>query len=125
MNRGYTRDTLLPLFYEVTKAIDNRAQQLSVSSTTPSASNPPSTGRQLFLHWEFHPNDISRQQIQKAYRETLGPVLENKLGVDKLTIAYSNPPNLRRLLTKTQLKEPEGERVSSLVEKLKQPSANL
>ena len=47
------------------------------------------------------------------------------IGVEKLTVAYSNPPNLRRRLTKTQLKEPEGERVSSLVEQLKQPSANL
>ena len=126
LNRGYTKETLMPLFTDVAKSIDERNKKLSIDNGAGSRPrNHHSKGRQLFLHWEFHPTDIRRQQIQQVYRDTLGPVLEKEIGVEKLTIAYSNPPNLRRCLTKTQLEEPDGERVSTLVEQLKQPSANL
>ena len=121
LNRGYSKDSLAPLFVEAINNAESKAAQLSSSS---SLRAHKFTGQQLYLHWEYHPTDVRRQQIQQVYKETLGPLLRSKLRIEKLTVAYSNPPNLRRCLTKTQLKEPEGERVSSLVEQLKQPSAN-
>ena len=120
LNRGYSRDSLTPLFMEAIECAKSKAKKLSNSSSR--AHSP--IGQQIYLHWEYHPTDVRRQQIQQVYKQTLGPLLRSKLSIDKLTVAYSNPPNLRRCLTKTQLNEPEGERVSSLVEQLKHPSAN-
>jgi hypothetical protein len=65
----------------------------------------------LFLHWQYHPNDITRQQLRRLYNETLA----GKDGFDKMTICYYRPRNLREALTKTSLLEPEGERVSDLI----------
>jgi hypothetical protein len=64
--------------------------------------------RTLFLHWTYHPSDITRQTLRCLYDETLA----GKDGFDKMTICYSRPRNLRESLTRTSLTEPEGERVS-------------
>jgi hypothetical protein len=76
----------------------------------------------LFLHWEYHPRDITRSEIRAVYNTVLAPTISDPpLGIQRLTIAYKNPPNLRRFLTRTQLQEPEGDRVSLYVTNLKQP----
>ena len=119
-NRGYKPEVLQPLFMEVAKLIDERTQRLSVQPTPTTSNRPQQASTQLFLHWEFHPTDIARKQIQRVYQETAGPVFKRNLDVDKLTVAYSNPKSLRRCLTKTQLEEPAGEQASLQVEQLKQ-----
>ena len=87
----------------------------------------------VFLHWEFHPNCVHRKEIQQAFTETCRTTLtttpretglQKPAGIKQLTIAYSNQDNLRKLLTRTQLDEPEGERVSSLVEEMKTELGN-
>jgi len=60
------------------------------------------------------------------FEETLAPALEESgLQVKQLTIAYSTPKSLGECLTKTQLEEPEGHRVSSYIEPMDLPPANL
>ena len=103
---------------EAAKHIAEKTEQLSINPRAKTTTKTATT--QLFLHWEYHPTDIARQKIQQVYKETAGPVFEKMLDVDKVTIAYSNPRNLRRCLTKTQLEEPTGDRVSLLVEQLRQ-----
>ena len=86
---------------------------------------PTSEGR-FFIHWEYHPRDIRRRTIRLVFEETLAPVLkESGLPVSQLTIAYSTPKSLSECLTKTQLEEPDGIRVSSYIEPMDLPPANL
>ena len=89
---------------------------------TPSSSS----NNGLFVHWEYHPRDIPRKTIRQIFEETLAPVLlESGLPKRRLTIAYSTPRSLGSCLTKTQLEEPDDIRVSTYIESMEQPPANL
>jgi hypothetical protein len=66
----------------------------------------------LFLHWQYHPKDITRQTLRHLYDETMAGVS----GFEKMVICYSRPRNLREALTRTSLSEPDGERVSDLIQ---------
>lgn len=121
LNRGYKPEVLTPIFRAAAETIHQRAQKLDYNPRAKETNQ-----KHLFLHWEFHPRDITRYEIRSVYNTTLAPVLSNPpLGIKQLTIAYTNPPNLRRCLTKTQLQEPEGEKVSMYVEKLRQQQPHL
>jgi hypothetical protein len=116
LNRGWKQEVLTPLFTQAADEITTRATK----SSAPSSSARRTDERQLFLHWEYHPRDISRYDIRSVYNDILAPVLAAPpLGIQRLTIAYKNPPNLRRLLSRTQLNEPAGHRVSSLAASLR------
>jgi hypothetical protein len=116
LKRGYTAAVLTPIFHNAATKITERAQKTSVPATGGNLA-----AKQLFLHWEYHPRDITRYEIRSVYNTTLAPILARPpLGVQRLTIAYKNPPNLRRLLTRTQLQEPAGDRVSLYADRLQQ-----
>jgi hypothetical protein len=118
LNRGYTSEVLTPIFQSAADLITKRDKELATPMVRRTTDK-----NQLFLHWEFHPRDITRHEIRATYNDTLAPTLmAPPLGITRLTIAYRNPPNLRRLLTRTQLNEPAGDRVSSHVALLKQPT---
>jgi hypothetical protein len=53
--------------------------------------------RTLFLHWQYHPKDITRQNLRRIYDETLAEIS----GFEKMTIYYSHPRDLREALTRT------------------------
>ena len=74
------------------------------------------TDNHLFIHWEYHPRDIGRKDIRQIFDETLVQVLtEAGLPASQLTIAYSTPESLGQCLTKTQMEEPDDDRVSSYI----------
>jgi hypothetical protein len=68
--------------------------------------------RTLFLHLQYHPNDIAQQTIHRLHDETLS----RRDGLEKMTIFYSRPKNLREALTRTSLSETKGEKVSDLID---------
>jgi hypothetical protein len=71
----------------------------------------------LFLHWQYHPKDITRQTIRRLYDETLAGID----GFEKMMICYSCPRNLLEALARTSLSETNGERVSDLIQFLDPP----
>ena len=126
LNRGWTHDVLDPLFLEAAASIDQKLVRTSDHEEplwdTPTNS---SSGR-LFIHWEYHPRDVGRRAVRQMFEETLAPALEESgLPVKQLTVAYSTPKSLGECLTKTQLEEPEGHRVSSYIGPMELPPANL
>ena len=117
LHRGYHRNDLEPLFTAAAQTIDSK----SYNSTPLSLRQEPTTGRRLFLHWEYHPRDISRRSIRTAFKATLEPaIIKPPLGITQFTLAYHNPRSLRNCLTKTQLQEPSDAKVSDHVEFLEQ-----
>jgi hypothetical protein len=99
------------------------AARLDLPTTLTPAKRPgPTAERPVFLHVEYHPRQIERLDIQKVYGELCAgtfretPNKENiPTGIGRLTIAYSRPPNLRDLLCRTKMVQPENERVSDHV----------
>ena len=78
--RGYCSDTLLPLFKEnIVKVTTNPTLQLQKHRQTPTTQQPntnappkkinDNNNNTLFLHLEYHPQDISRNKIRTIYEK--------------------------------------------------------
>ena len=114
--RGYQRDVLSTLFLEA-------AEKLNSPAYTPKTRRPKHYPKakeinQLFFHLPYHPRGVSRRFIQQQYHEhcerpdRLGESFRfyksvdgRVLSIDKLTVAYSRPRNLRDLLSPSKLLE--------------------
>lgn len=126
LNRGYTTEVLNPLFQEVASVIDAKRLANGKGRRPTSRPDQPTNHRRLFLHWEYHPRDISRQSIREAYAQTLEPIAQTApLSIEQFTLAYHNPQSLRNCLTRTQLCGDPGAQVSNYVTQIEQAPANL
>ncbi|KAL7529891.1 hypothetical protein ACHAWF_003149 [Thalassiosira exigua] len=66
---------------------DNKLRHSPLSAATP---EPISNKNRLFIHLEYHPNDIPRKKVCELYQLHCEQTFKNKLGVEQTTIAYSN-----------------------------------
>jgi hypothetical protein len=66
---------------------------------------------QLYLHLEYHPKDIPKKSIRALYDHYCKSTLED-LGIARLTIAYSRPPNIKDSITKAKLHQAPGKEAS-------------
>lgn len=105
LRRGYAAEAIDPLF----RSESAPTTAVSISTTT------PADNKGLFLHVDYHPLAPKRADIQRAFRRTVafgddggGPLaaLLNHcgvpLGVDRLTVAYHRPRNLRQLVARSR-----------------------
>ena len=74
-----------------------------------------SATKTLYIHWQYHPHDIDRTVLRRLYDETL----KGYDGFDAMTVCYSRPKNLRDALTKTVLEQPENEKMSEIMNEMK------
>ena len=134
LNRGYSHSTIYPIFQSSIKKIlqDPTVHKLcnnrhTISSSIPIQPPSPSTlpttttttfeDKTLYIHLEYHPQDISRQKIRTFYESACNlPDIDNQsfnlgirnrddkvMTISKATIAYSRPKNLRDHLCSTKL----------------------
>ena len=94
--------------------IPNKQQKSSDDEKTTLITNDI-TNRSLYLHWQYHPAGIQRDQLRVIFDKTLKECNPFAKG---MTIAMSRPKNLRDLLTRTVLNEPAGKRASDYYQKL-------
>jgi len=101
LDRHVARGWSPAIIKEYILSADSRLQSStpSKSSETKSLSNK----ERLFLHLEYHPNDIPRAAIRDIYDRHCRKTFEEKLGIQQFTIAYSRAPNIRDTLTKAKL----------------------
>jgi hypothetical protein len=85
----------------------------------------------VFLHMEYHPQQIERLTVQQLYREIcLTPFhatvnTENQpTGIRRLTIALSRPKNFRNRLCRTKMVQPENDHVSDYIDRLRFAAAD-
>lgn len=97
--RGYDKNTIINLFSDAAKKLDGLITE------------KPKRNDTIYLHWTWHPQDISRSKLRTIFNGAL----KEKCGFNNLIIAYSRPKNLRDCLMTTTLSEPDGNRVSSLL----------
>ena len=109
LHRGYDPETLAPIFEAAAEKMD------SPTNTNPTQRDAHSN---TFLHWEYHPTGISRHAIRHAFTSILSPALAEAGLPARPTIAFSVPHSLGSCITKTQLREPPGKWVSTLIEEL-------
>jgi len=99
--RGYDKNKIINLFSDAAKKLDGFIN----------ANRKRTNNETIYFHWTWHPRDINRSKLRTTFLQNF----KEKSGFSNLIIAYSRPKNLRDCLMKTQLLEPEGSRVSSLL----------
>ena len=119
IDRGYDGDFLNEQFQKSAERLENLS--------SPKAKNT-NIEKSVFLHVKYHPYQVSRQQLQQAFKNTCAehlqktPLSENeeeyrKLGVNRLVVAQSRAPNLRDRLCRSRLDLPLGSRASDIAAK--------
>ena len=98
INVGCEPEDLKKLFIEASTKINTNTNDKHIMKKT---SIKPH--QWLFLYSVFYPKRISRQMIYRICKETCGPMLNDLLGMKKLTIACYRPTNLRDLLVPSKL----------------------
>ena len=126
--RGYNPETILPLFKESINKIQLQLadkQQLfylhnsnpDLHPTTNKSNNKLADPNNIFIHLEYHPQDISRHKIRQLYEQhcnlpdefnqsfSLGITNKegNTMNITSTTIAYSKPKNLKDHLCPSKL----------------------
>jgi hypothetical protein len=117
--RGYTAETLHPLFSE------GIARASRPTRHAPQAADEDE--ERIFLHLPFHPCNPSSQSIQRLFRdvllsppnEPLLPDLRNSndapVRINRMIVAYHRPYNLKNLLFPRRIKEVPAQLVSSVI----------
>ena len=105
--RGWERNTIKSLVLDADEKI--RLCQHNDPSTTKEALT---NKERVFLHLEYHPNNIPRKLIRTIYNQNCGELFNEKLGIKQTTIAYSRAKNLRDLLTQAKLHQATGHEAS-------------
>jgi hypothetical protein len=111
--RGHTIENLAPLFLQV-------AISLTYPPSQTNGGKNNNEDKNLFIHWQFHPNGLQRQDIRQSFNSTL----QSHTPFERMIIAMSRPKNLRDILTRAALKLPEEIQIERFVEKIKLQSVN-
>jgi len=115
--RGYQPSMLTPLFREA----DARLKQPKEKDEDKE--------KGLFLHLQYHPNDPPSSELQQLWRDHISepdgktPLAEVPnlgkpplpIGIRRMIVAYSRPPNLGNILSYRKLRTPNGRPVSSYI----------
>ena len=123
-DRGHNPHQLYPLFVNAAKSIDSKQIQNSIVHTPSS-----STHNNIFLKWRYHPDGVTRKDIQKIYKSTCENTSDNAphgfrhlpttngatLHISKLTIAYTRDRNLRDILIPSRLPFLQHQNASDLI----------
>ena len=127
--RGYKKDTLLPIFNKVIQLNSTRknvlSEQLQHQCTDPVEPDPVEPDIRLFFHLRYNPYDPKSSRIQELWRKHLAQPshgrqlkdLSNKegfrIGINRLTVAYSRPLNIGNILSYRKMDRLSGPPVSS------------
>ena len=93
------------------KMIMSAANKLELEAPKPKEQG--GRDNRLFIHMQYHPNGISRQEIRAAFEETCDSFRGTAAEVGQVTVAFSRPPNLKDKLTSARLHEVPGKEAST------------
>jgi len=105
--RGWDRTIMKEWILNADKKIqrDNHPDPTQSDSTP---DQPLSNKERLFLHFEYHKNDIPKKRIRAIYDNTCQEAFSEILGIEQLTIAYSRSKNVQDTITKARLHQAPG-----------------
>jgi hypothetical protein len=106
--RGHHIQDIIPILQRAAASIDNCIQITANANNKQSEKNHNNT---LYIHWKYHPSDITIQRIRHIHNKTL----KNHHNFEKMIIAVKRPKNLRDILFHTQLQPVTDNNVSSIL----------
>ena len=113
LERGWTHEYLSTTIIEASRVIEKRGNNLHPPTTPPTTTTTDNEEEnRLFIHLQYHPDDISRQRVRTIYDATCGDLFSRELGIGRPTIAYSRPPNIGDKITQAKLHQAPGKPAS-------------
>jgi hypothetical protein len=91
-NRGHKMTEIERMMLEAAKRINRGEKSNSKKHKEIQEENNTKT---LYMHWKYHPCDISKTAIRKAYEK----ILMGIDGFDEMTVYFLRPQNMQYLLT--------------------------
>ena len=128
IRRGYSHSDLLPLFQKAATNAEAFLGRSDEEIAERKREKLKENKERIFFHLKFHPDDPHSSVIQKVFRECImhpsgeKPFheLTNDAGQDiplgRLTVSYSNHPNLGSMLSYRKICRRKGLKVSSFLE---------
>ena len=125
MDRGYEQKHLKEVFMEAMSKLDY--QKVFTKGSEKDRTDSP--GDNIFFHLPYHPSDVSRSTIRFAYEQECETTYESAdsfkhfknrvtggvMEVNKMTIAYHRPKNIRDVLVPSKLAVVTGKEVSRVL----------
>ena len=111
LQRGWNRELIRKLILEAT----GRAENPKPYKQTTQENNKTT----LFLHFQFHKDGMSRQQIRRAYEDNLSSVCQTELNITRAIVAFSRPKNIGDFITKAKLHQGPGKSASTIMGEFK------
>jgi hypothetical protein len=89
----------------------------NLEAPTPAPANAPEIDprERLFLHMQYHPKDIPKDEIRQIYSDVCEELFARELNIKQFTIAYSRPTTIGSVVAKSKLFEVEGQEVSKYI----------
>jgi hypothetical protein len=109
-NRGHAMNLIEKIMMEAADRIDSGEMSNSCKKRN---TDMKQTTHTLYVHWQYHPCDITKTAIRNAYDKTLMGID----GFDNMTVCFSRPQNLRDLLTCSVLKGEGKQKMSEIIKR--------
>ena len=113
--RGWDKSTMRHYILTADAKIQHNHKHPNTTPTTIPTTEPteePNNKERLFLHWDYHRDDIPRNKLRDLYNLHCEHEFANTLGIKQTTICYSRPKNIKDLLTKAKLHQAPGREAS-------------
>jgi hypothetical protein len=112
VNHGHQLYNIIKIIYSGATSIDNAAAGTHNRSIT--SNEHFVNDNALYIHWRYHPHDISRRTISNVYNHTLN----GNDGFSQMRIAMSRQKNHREILCQSQLDPNHTDKVSDILQSL-------
>jgi len=119
LERGWDREYIRDLILDACAIVNAKKKPTAGPPELPTTDSE-SESKLLFLHLQYHPDDISRKRIQELYQEHCGDLFREEMGINRPVIAYSRPPNIGDYVTQARLHQAPGKTASTLMGEYRQ-----
>ena len=112
VNQGWDPVFLKSVFRKALKKLAKSNLSLNQVDDGPSQDTSDDPSSRILFHMKYHPMDIPRRDVRKIYMEECDSVFKDEIGIEQLTIAYSNAKTIGNVVAKAQLHQASGKEVS-------------
>lgn len=114
IKRGWKREYIRELINQASSTVEARAK----CTTVPTQTRCQDLEREnlLFIHVQYHPDDITRRQIRAEWDKHCGKLFEEELGLtQQVIVAYSRQKNIRDYVSQAALHQAKGRESSTIM----------
>ena len=116
IQQGWDRTIISEFILQATA----RAENKSTSPPTTIASNADVIKDAVFLHFQFHKDRISQQEIRKEFELHLEKICKEELYKERMIVTFSRPKNIGDFDTRAKLHQSPDKSASTILGEFRQ-----